>query len=174
MIRVLFLILYYGFATYLPDSYSPVVGKISNSIRVFLCRRMFKKCGKKEIIINRKAYFGTGKELEIDDFSSIGAETILPNNIVIGKYVMMAPHVQILTNNHCFDRVDVPICFQDYSPHQRIVIEDDCWIGQRALIMPNRNLKKGTIVAAGAVVTKDFEEYSIIGGNPAKLIRKRI
>lgn len=174
MMRYLFLILYYGFATYLPDSYSPFIGKISNSIRIFLCRRIFKKCGKEKIIINRKAYFGNGKDIEIGDFSSIGAETILPNNIIIGKYVMMAPYVHILANNHCFDRTDIPICFQGYSPHQAIEIEDDCWIGQRVIIIPNRKVKKGTIIATGAVVTKDYEEYSIIGGNPARLIRKRI
>ena len=174
MIRLLCLIIYYGFATYLPDSYSPIVGKISNFIRVFLCRGIFKKCGKEKIVINRKAYFGTGKNIELGDYSGIGADTILPNNIIIGKYVMMAPYVQILSNNHRFDRIDIPMCFQGFSPDKIVVIEDDCWIGQKVLIMPGRTIKIGTIVAGGAVVTKDFDEYSIIGGNPAKLIKKRI
>lgn len=166
------MILYYGFATYLPDSYSPILGKFSNFIRVFLCRKIFKMCGAK-VIINRKAYFGNGRELEIGDFSSIGAETIVPNNIMIGKYVMMAPYVHILTNNHCFERIDIPICLQGYYPHNRVIIEDDCWIGQRAMVMPDRIIKQGTIVAAGTIVTKDFEEFSILGGNPSKLIRRR-
>lgn len=59
-------------------------------------------------------------------------------------------------------------------PNQRFVIEDDCWIGARVIMTPGRIIRKGTIVATGAVVTKDFEAYSIIGGNPAKLIRTRL
>ena len=173
MIRILSLILYYGIAIYLPDTYTPIVGKISNSIRVFLCHGIFKKCGK-HLNINRKAYFGTGKGFEIGDYSGIGADALLPNDLVIGKYVMMAPHVQILPRNHRFDRIDTPMCFQDFSTRYKMVIEDDCWIGQGVLILPGKIIRKGTIVAAGAVVTKDFEEYSIIGGNPAQLIRKRI
>lgn len=173
MMKFFFLSIYYGFATYLPDSYSPIVGKISNNIRVFVCRQIFKKCGKK-VIINRKTYFGNGSEIEIGDYSSIGTESVLPRDIIIGKYVMMAPQIHIVTNNHYFNRIDVPMCFQG-SPktYKRTVIEDDCWIGVRAIFTPERHLKKGTIVAAGAVVTKDFGEYSIIGGNPAKIIRYR-
>ena len=51
------------------------------------------------------------------------------------------------------------------------VIDDDVWIGRDVTIMVGRHISKGTIVAANSVVTKDFPEYSIIGGNPAKLIR---
>lgn len=87
---------------------------------------------------------------------------------------MMAPYVHIISRNHRFDRVDIPMCYQDFAPTPPMVIEDDCWIGQGVLIMPGKKIRKGTLVAAGAVVTKEFEEYSIIGGNPAKLIRKRI
>lgn len=53
------------------------------------------------------------------------------------------------------------------------IIEDDCWIGVRSILTPGRHIKKGSIIAAGAIVTKDFDEYSIIGGNPAHLIKKR-
>lgn len=47
------------------------------------------------------------------------------------------------------------------------------WIGGHVIINAGRRIRKGTIVAAGSVVTKDFPEYSIIGGNPAKLIKSR-
>ena len=87
---------------------------------------------------------------------------------------MMAPKVHIVANNHYFSNTDKPMCFQG-SPNNKpvTVIEDDCWIGVRVIMTPGRHVKKGTIVAAGAVLTKDFDEYSIVGGNPAKLIRKR-
>lgn len=54
-----------------------------------------------------------------------------------------------------------------------VVVEDDVWIGADALIMQGVTLARGTVVAAGSVVVKSTEPYSIVGGNPAKLIRKR-
>jgi len=53
------------------------------------------------------------------------------------------------------------------------VIEDDVWIGRNAVIMPNVKIGKGSIIGAGAVVTKNVKAYSVVGGVPAKLIRKR-
>lgn len=135
-------------------------------------KRIFKKCGKVSTI-NRKVYFGTGEKIEIDDYSGIGRDSILPNDIVIGKYVMMAPEVYIISDNHRFDDIDSPMCFQGKRNSSPILIGDDCWIGARVLIMPGRCIKKGSIIAAGTVLTKDFDEYSIVGGNPAKLIRMR-
>ena len=86
---------------------------------------------------------------------------------------MMGPNCFIHHRNHRFDRTDVPMIEQGYSPSKPVIIEDDVWIGQDVTIMVGRHISKGTIVAANAVVTKDFPEYSIIGGNPAKLIRNR-
>lgn len=172
MSKKLCLILYYAIATYLPDSYSPIVGKISNWFRVFLCKRIFKKCGKIQTV-NRKAYFGNGSEVEIGDYSGIGANCILPNNIKMGSYIMMAPDVHILGVNHRFDRTDIPMGLQGNAEKATTVIEDDCWIGAHVIMTPGRKVATGTIVAAGAVLTKDFPEYSIVGGNPAQLIKSR-
>ncbi len=173
MKRKIFLIIYYGFATWLPNSYLPIVGKICNSIRIFCVKRIFKKSGKISTI-NRKVDFGSGKDIEIGDFSGIGANSVIPNDIKIGKYVMMAPDVHIISDNHKFDAIDRPMCFQglnkNYSP---TIIDDDVWIGVRVIMTPGRHIKKGSIIAAGAVLTKDFESYSIVGGNPAKLIKMR-
>lgn len=54
-----------------------------------------------------------------------------------------------------------------------IVIGDDVWIGRRAIINKKCQIGNGVIIAAGANVTKDVEDYAIVGGNPAKLIRMR-
>lgn len=173
--RLIFLFIYYCFARYLPSSYSPIVGHIANRIRIYCVRHIFKYCGKSISTIDRMAYFGTGKNIEIGDYSGIGENCIVPNNTIIGKYVMMAPEVHIVANNHNFNDVSKPMCFQGSPKNPPItIIEDDCWIGVRVIMTPGRHIKKGTIVAAGAVLTKDFDEYSIVGGNPAKLIRKRI
>ena len=166
--------MYYGIFQYLPGSYTPVFGKLSNSIRIWCVKYIFKKCGKISTI-DRRAYFGTGCDIEIGDYSGIGEHCIIPKNTIIGKYVMMAPEVHIVANNHNFNDVSKPMCLQGSPKHPPVtVIEDDCWIGVRVIMTPGRHVKKGTIVAAGAVLTKDFDEYSIIGGNPANLIKKRI
>ena len=171
--RKIFLALYYGFCQYLPNSYSTFGGDIWNACRIFCCRRIFKFCGKVSTI-NRRAYFGDGRNVEIGDFSGIGENCIIPNDIVIGKYVMMASDVHILSNNHLFVNTDTPMCLQGYSsPKSNTVIEDDCWFGIRVIMTPGHRIGKGSILAAGAVVTKDVEPYSIVGGNPAKLIKKR-
>ena len=52
-------------------------------------------------------------------------------------------------------------------------IEDDLWIGAKVIITPGKILKKGSIIGAGCVLTKDTDSYEIWGGNPGKLIRKR-
>lgn len=171
--RIACLSLYYGFAQFLPSSYSPVIGRFCNRIRVACCKGIFKKCGKLTTV-NRCAYFGTGENVELGDNSSIGAYCVVPKNTKIGKYVMMGPEVHIVQINHRFDDTEVPMVFQgtdDIMP--MTVIEDDCWIGLRSILTPGHHIGCGSIIAAGAVVTKDVEPYSIVGGNPAKLIRKR-
>jgi acetyltransferase-like isoleucine patch superfamily enzyme len=55
----------------------------------------------------------------------------------------------------------------------KVIIEDDVWIGYGSIVLSGVKIGRGSIVAAGSVVTKDIEPYSIVAGNPAKLIRKR-
>lgn len=165
--------LYYGFARYLPSSYSPVIGGVCNWLRIVCCKGIFKRCGKIRTI-DRCAYFGTGENIEIDDYSGIGSCCVVPKNTKIGKYVMMAPEVHIVQNNHEFSNVEIPMALQGSRKDvPTTVIGDDCWIGVRAILTPGRHIGSGSIIAAGSVVTKDVEPYSIVGGNPARLIKKR-
>lgn len=168
--RYLFLIIYYGLATYLPDSYTPVIGKLCNELRIFCCRFIFKSCGKISTI-NRKAYFGNGKNVVIGDYSGIGANCKIPHDLVMGKYVMMAPDVIIFNRNHRFDRPDVPFCRQGMTDDNPVRIADNVWIGERVIITAGRKISADTVIAAGSVVTKDFPEGSLVGGNPARLIK---
>lgn len=167
------LLLYYGFAQYLPDSYSRFGGRFSNKVRVFLCKRIFKKCGHIRTI-NRKVQFGSGRNIVMGDESGIGARTSVPYNIIIGNNVILSRDCFVLLQNHRFDRTDIPLNDQGLLPEQQTVIEDDCWIGLQTLMTPGRHVRKGTIVGMGSVLTKDFPEYSIVGGAPAKLIRSRL
>ena len=173
--KKIWLFVFYTFANKLPNSYSIFGGRISNKIRVFCCKRIFKRCGNISVI-NRNISFGSGRNIEIGDYSGIGANCILPNNIKIGNYVMMGPDLYCLVYNHKVDDVNVPMCLQgnvEVPPNSEIVIEDDVWIGAKVIITKKRHIGKGSILAAGAVVTKDVPDYAIVGGNPAKIIRYR-
>jgi acetyltransferase-like isoleucine patch superfamily enzyme len=57
---------------------------------------------------------------------------------------------------------------------KQTVIENDVWIGRQCIFTPGRIVRTGTIIAAGTVLCKDFPEYSIVGGNPSKLIKSRL
>lgn len=96
------------------------------------------------------------------------------NGTIIGKNVMMGPFCLIYTFNHQTARTDIPMIQQGYTAIKPVVIEDDVWIGARVTILGGVTVGKGSVLAAGAVVTKNVPEYSIVGGNPARILRKRI
>lgn len=170
--RTLFLALYYGVFTHLPSSYAPVIGPVCNRLRIWCCRHIFARCGKVSTI-DRKAYFGNGSGLEIGDYSGLGENCNVPRDIRIGAHVMMAPDVLIINQNHRTTSTDIPMTQQGSEPRRECTIGDDCWIGARVIIVPGACIQEGTIVAAGAVVTRTHPSRSVLGGNPARVIRTR-
>lgn len=89
------------------------------------------------------------------------------NGIIFEENVITGPHVSIISQNH--DSLD----FNNYIPGKPIIIRKNSWLSARCIILPDVELGEHTIVAAGAVVTKSFPEGNqIIGGNPAKVIKK--
>lgn len=90
----------------------------------------------------------------------------------IGNQVTIGPNVVIETATHNHERVDIPIAEQGLS-FKPITIEDDVWIAANAVITQGVTVGRGSIVGAGAVVTKDVEPYTVVGGVPAKRIRSR-
>lgn len=172
LLKLPFIILYYGFLRYLPSGLSPFVGRYCRFLRYHCCKHIFKKCGK-NVNVERMAFFSSGQNIVIGDNSGIGINCNVPSNIIIGKDVMMGPNVYILLHNHNIDRVDIPMIEQGLNESKQTIIEDDVWIGRQVLFTPGRIVKKGTVIAGGTVLCKDFDAYSIVGGNPSKLIRKR-
>ena len=85
----------------------------------------------------------------------------------------MGTDVTIITRNHRFDRTDIPMMEQGFEEERPVYIGNDVWIGDRALILPGVHIGDGSIIAAGAVVTKDVPPYSIVAGVPARKIRDR-
>ena len=85
---------------------------------------------------------------------------------------MMAPEVVILTLGHYYNDVNTPInCQGDFA--SKVIVENDVWIGIRSIILPGVRIGAGAIVGAGAVVTKDVPPWTIVGGVPAKIIKRR-
>ena len=170
--KVIFLLLYYVIFRHLPLSYN-FGGRISSKLRYWACRHIFEYCGK-NVNIEKGVFFGKGDKIRIGDNSGLGANCFIPNGSVVGNNVMMGANIYILQQNHKFDRIDIPMCQQGYEQPQPITIDDDVWIGNNVNILVGRHTAKGSIIGIGSVLTKDFPEYSIVGGNPAKLIRSRI
>jgi maltose O-acetyltransferase len=92
--------------------------------------------------------------------------------IIIGNYILIAPYVFITTSNHEYSKKNIPIYLQEETGED-VVIEDDVWIGTHAVILPGVTIGKGSIIGAGAVVTKNVPRYSIVAGVPAKVIKRR-
>ena len=164
-------VLFYVFASKLPKSTFPG-GNVYKAIRLFFAKRMLNECGK-GVSIENQCYIGTGRHIKIGDYSGIGERCYLQGQITIGNYVVMAPEVIVLTSNHKFNDPSKLMRFEGNQDMDPVIIEDDVWIGTRVIILPGIKIGKGSVIGAGSVVTKDVEPYSIVAGNPAKLIRKR-
>ena len=123
--------------------------------------------------IERRAWFGSGANIEIGDYSGIGINAHIPSDTIIGRYVMMGPNCFILDVNHEITDIDTPMMFQGMTARKTTIIEDDVWIGRCVSITPGRHISKVCVIAMNCVLTKDFPEYSIIGGNPSRLLKNR-
>lgn len=113
--------------------------------------------------------------VSVGDECFIGAGTRMyawNERITIGNQVLIAADVLIMTRNHQHVTRDLPMAEQDYE-NAPVTIEDDVWIGFRAIILAGVTIGRGSIIASNAVVTKDVAPYSIVGGVPARLISKR-
>lgn len=168
--QIICLTLYYGFAQFLPKSNT--FFNVGGGIRYCLCKHIFKKCGK-HVNIERKAHFASGVDIEIGDYSGIGLNAHIPNGTIIGNYVMMGPNCFILDVNHNTSDVSRPMCQQGMVEKKITRIGNDVWIGRDVHMTPGRTIADGSIIAMCAVLTKDFPPYSVVGGNPAKLIKSR-
>ena len=169
--RIFLLSLYYGVAQYLPMQPAPGY-RVYYALRRFLVRNIIPDCGH-NIIVKNKCYFGNGQRLKVGDRSQLGQNARLNGTISIGKDVLMGPDVVMMATSHEFSRTDIPINLQGQTEEKPIKIGDDVWVGTRVIILPGVEIGNHCVVAAGAVVTKSFDDYSIIGGVPAKQIGSR-
>ena len=131
----------------------------------------------------RGVFLWAKNNLKIGDNFYIGKYSIIECDAEIGNNVIFANHVSLIGRyDHHYQQVGVPIRLasqirdKDYQwkgLNQKVVIEDDVWVGLGAIILSGVKIGTGSIIAAGSVVTRNVEPFSVYGGNPAKKITNR-
>ena len=111
MLRKIALFSYYLLLKRLPHSTFPIFGPLSEKLRYYCCKNIFKTCGK-NVNVGKNARFGNGKDIIIGFNSGIGINAKIPNNIIIGDNVMMGENIFIFGSNHAYDRIDIPMTKQ--------------------------------------------------------------
>ncbi|MCH5216316.1 MAG: acyltransferase [Muribaculaceae bacterium] len=115
-------------------------------------------------------------EIRIGDGCSIGEDNHITaiDKIIIGNHVLTGKKVLITDNAHGISSknlLDIPPSERQLSSKGAVIIEDNVWIGEKASILPGVHIGKGCIIGANAVVTRDIPPYSVVGGNPARIIK---
>lgn len=142
----------------------------------------------KKICKKKFKYFGVNAEFRMGAYAvqcsniKIGDNVVIrPNSILmavkdaeidIQKDVLIGSGVHIYVSNHKFDEIALPIYYQGNSPAKPVLIKEGSWIGANAVILPGVTIGRNAVVAAGSIVTKDVEDFTVVGGNPAKLIKR--
>lgn len=103
----------------------------------------------------------------------VGHDCHFGSDVVIHSNVLIASNVSFVGGDHKYNEVGCYIKDSGRGAVKPIVVSDDVWIGHGAIVLGGVVLGRGSIVAAGSVVTKSVAEYAIVGGNPAKHIKFR-
>ena len=119
-----------------------------------------------------------GGTAEIGARTGIGTQTVLHSvsgcPVMIGDDVMIGPQCYLVGgSNYNIGRTDIPMWQQGIKPDNGVKLENDIWIGAKVCVLGGVLINKGSVVAAGAVVTRAIPEYSITMGVPAKTVKKR-
>ncbi|WDF53674.1 acyltransferase [Mucilaginibacter sp. KACC 22063] len=107
----------------------------------------------------------------IGDGSLIGMSNVIIGPVTVGNNVIFAQNIVASALNHGYQDVTVPISKQKVVTSQ-IIIEDDCWIAANSVITAGVTVGKHSVVGGGSVVTKDVPPYSVVAGNPARVIKR--
>jgi len=118
--------------------------------------------------------FSPNKNVVIGDKVGINSGTVIISDLVVGNDVLIAPRCGFINRGeHTYNDCGQTIFSGPRARSEVIVIEDDVWIGYGSIILGGVTIGEGSVIAAGSVVINDVPEYSIVAGNPAKLIKMR-
>jgi acetyltransferase-like isoleucine patch superfamily enzyme len=112
-------------------------------------------------------------DIKAEAYTYIGPNCHIYPKVSIGAYTMLANNVSIMGGDHNFSKIGTPIIFSGRGILKATYIGSDVWIGAHSIILTGVNIGDGAIIAAGSVVTKDVDAFSIYGGVPAKKIKNR-
>ncbi|MFA5689797.1 MAG: acyltransferase [Kiritimatiellales bacterium] len=149
-------------------------------IKAALLKMRGMKIGKLPVIYERVCV-GLPSNVQIGDYVNLSRGVLLGpgakthESIVIGNEVMIGYDAKLLGSDHLIpEDISEPMRWSGHTDTGGIVVEDNVWICANVVITAGCRIGTGSVVAAGAVVTKDVEPYTIVGGIPAKVIRRRI
>ena len=154
-----------------------LIVRVLNRARGVLMRTRFASCGKHVRVDPRGLFTYETISIASHVFVAPGAIFSASKSFIrIGNHVMFGPNVTIIGGNHNVSEVGrfmMDVVEKKPCDDKGVVIEDDVWVGAGATLLSGVIIARGSIVAAGAVVTENFPPYSVIGGVPAKLLRSR-
>lgn len=150
----------------------PRLRRLARSLRMLLVRRLYGLSR-----VHPTFYLGgrgdIARDLEAGPYSYIGPGASICPRVRIGTYALIAHQVSIVGGDHRHDLPGVPVVFSPRPEMPETVIEDDVWVGHRAIILAGVRVGRGAVVAAGAVVTQDVEPFTVVGGVPARPVGVR-
>lgn len=145
-------------------------------IKRYFFRSLFLQCGKNVSFDPDDSFAYANMAVGNDVFIGRGARFSSITRITIGNKVMFGPQTMIIGGTHNTAQLG-KFMFDVHEKlpenDQPVTIEDDVWIGARAIILRGVTIRTGAIVAAGAVVTKDVPAYAIVAGIPARILKYR-
>jgi acetyltransferase-like isoleucine patch superfamily enzyme len=131
-----------------------------------------------EVFIGRNSILSCkGGDIILDDRANLGANCYIfsSNKVKLGKDVIVAAYTYFVGGgNYKLDKLDVPINLQyNFEGKGGVEIGDNVWVGAHCVVLDGVKVGSGSVIAAGAIVSKDIEQLSIVGGIPAKVLKVR-
>lgn len=150
----------------------------SSRLGYWLCRKKFATFGPGSAMRYGSYAVGT-KHIKIGSNVAIRPSTMffaVPDEsdniyITIGDNVLIGAGVHVYVSNHAFEDTSKPIYQQGHSQIKPVTLHDECWVGANAIILPGVTVGKHAVVGAGSVVTSNVPDYTVVAGNPARIIK---
>jgi maltose O-acetyltransferase len=170
-IRALALLFYYGAAQFIPTWPQPI-GRLGFAVRGMLASVLFAESGP-HLHLHGRSAVGNGRHIHAANNVGIGQGTTFNGrgDVFLGPHLTMGPGCLFITGDH--EVASRRPLREQHNFHQPIRIGEDVYLGARVIVLPGITIGDGAVVGAGSVVSRDVEPYSIVAGNPIKVIGRR-